>query len=98
MDGWNTTFLLGRPIFKGYVSFREGTLYMYLSLSLSLYIYIYIYPEIRKSVRIVLSVYHILLLSVYRSLCKSLNVLYIYIPILLHLNIYMFTCVSLSKY
>ena len=24
MDGWNTTFLLGRPIFKGYVSFREG--------------------------------------------------------------------------
>ncbi len=25
MDGWNTTFLLGRPIFKGYVSFREGT-------------------------------------------------------------------------
>ena len=26
MDGWNTTFLLGRPIFRGYVSFREGTL------------------------------------------------------------------------
>ena len=25
MDGWNTTFLLGRPIFRGYVSFREGT-------------------------------------------------------------------------
>ncbi len=24
MDGWNTTFLLGRPIFSGYVSFREG--------------------------------------------------------------------------
>ena len=24
MDGWNTTFLLGWPIFKGYVSFREG--------------------------------------------------------------------------
>ena len=23
MDGWNTTFLLGRPIFRGYVSFRE---------------------------------------------------------------------------
>ena len=22
-DGWNTTFLLGRPIFRGYVSFRE---------------------------------------------------------------------------
>ena len=21
MDGWNTTFLLGRPIFRGYVSF-----------------------------------------------------------------------------
>ena len=26
MDGWNTTFLLGRPIFRGYVSFREGNL------------------------------------------------------------------------
>ena len=25
MDGWNTTFLLGRLIFRGYVSFREGT-------------------------------------------------------------------------
>ena len=24
MDGWNTTFLLGLPIFRGYVSFREG--------------------------------------------------------------------------
>ena len=24
MDGWNTTFLLGRPIFRRYVSFREG--------------------------------------------------------------------------
>ena len=24
MDGWNTTFLLNRPIFRGYVSFREG--------------------------------------------------------------------------
>ena len=24
MDGWNTNFLLGRPIFRGYVSFREG--------------------------------------------------------------------------
>ena len=24
MDGWNTTFLLGRPIFRGYVCFREG--------------------------------------------------------------------------
>jgi len=24
MDGWNTTFLLRRPIFRGYVSFREG--------------------------------------------------------------------------
>ena len=22
--GWEPTFLLGRPIFKGYVSFREG--------------------------------------------------------------------------
>ena len=24
MDGWNTTFLLGKLIFRGYVSFREG--------------------------------------------------------------------------
>ena len=24
MDGWNTTFLLGRPIFRGHVNFREG--------------------------------------------------------------------------
>ena len=24
MDGWNTTFLLGRLIFRCYVSFREG--------------------------------------------------------------------------
>ena len=31
MDGWNTTFLLGRPIFRGYDSFREGkTLYNHL--------------------------------------------------------------------
>ncbi len=27
MDGWNTTFLLGRPIFRGYVSFREGNIH-----------------------------------------------------------------------
>ena len=26
MDGWNTTFLLGRPIFRCHVSFRESTL------------------------------------------------------------------------
>ena len=24
MDGWKTTCLLGRPIFRGYVSFGEG--------------------------------------------------------------------------
>ena len=24
MDGWNTTVLLMRPIFRGYVNFREG--------------------------------------------------------------------------
>ena len=24
MDDWKTSFLLGRPIFRGYVSFREG--------------------------------------------------------------------------
>ncbi len=26
MDGWNTSFLLGWPIFRCYVSFREGNL------------------------------------------------------------------------
>ena len=25
MHGWETTFILGRPIFRGYVSFREGS-------------------------------------------------------------------------
>ena len=25
MDGWNTTFLLGRQLFRGYVKLREGT-------------------------------------------------------------------------
>ncbi len=25
MDGWETIYLLGRPSFRGYVSFREGT-------------------------------------------------------------------------
>ena len=24
MDGWNITFLLGWPLFRGYISFREG--------------------------------------------------------------------------
>ena len=28
MDGWNTTFLLGRPIFRGCVSFREGSQFL----------------------------------------------------------------------
>ena len=27
MDGWNTSFLLGWPICRGYVSFREGNYY-----------------------------------------------------------------------
>ena len=26
MDDWKTSFLLGRPIFRCYVSFREGTI------------------------------------------------------------------------
>ena len=30
MDSWNTTFLLGRPIFRGYVSFREGSFFVLL--------------------------------------------------------------------
>ena len=25
MDGWKITYLLGKPSFRGYVSFREGT-------------------------------------------------------------------------
>jgi len=28
MDGWNISFLLGRPIFRGYVSFTEGTIFL----------------------------------------------------------------------
>ncbi len=32
MDGWNTTFLLGRPIFRGYVSFREGSYFVFIIL------------------------------------------------------------------
>ena len=32
MDGWNTTFLLGRPIFRCYVSFREGTNFVVIKL------------------------------------------------------------------
>ncbi len=28
MDGWNTRFLLGWPIFRGYVSFREGNRFL----------------------------------------------------------------------
>ena len=28
MDGWNTTFLLGWPIFRGYVSFRESKVHI----------------------------------------------------------------------
>ena len=31
MDGWNSTFLLGRPIFRGYVSFREGSCHSFFS-------------------------------------------------------------------
>ena len=30
MDGWNTTFLLGRPIFRGYVSLVSGSVYSFL--------------------------------------------------------------------
>ena len=32
MDGWNTSILLGWPIFRGYISFREGShLILYVS-------------------------------------------------------------------
>ena len=30
MDGWNSSFLLGRPIFRGYASFRECTCYTHI--------------------------------------------------------------------
>ena len=33
MDGCNTTFLLGRPIFRGYVSFREGMFFVFFDLA-----------------------------------------------------------------
>ena len=40
MDGWNITFLLGRPIFRGYVSFRECTgKHFQLGLAKRLYIF-----------------------------------------------------------
>ena len=29
MDGWKMKFLLGRPTFRGYVSFREGNIHLY---------------------------------------------------------------------
>ena len=32
MDGWNTSFLLGWPIFRGYVSFK-GCIYIYMGIS-----------------------------------------------------------------
>ena len=32
MDGWNTSFVLGWPIFRCYVSFREGTLFTWIFL------------------------------------------------------------------
>ena len=36
MDGWNTNFRLEWPIFRGYVSFREGIANDYLMPSLKL--------------------------------------------------------------
>ena len=35
MDGWNTSFLLGRPIFRGPVSFREGNLHCHIGVVFS---------------------------------------------------------------
>ena len=34
MDGWNTTFILGNPIFTGYVTFREGRIFLEVALQL----------------------------------------------------------------
>ena len=31
MDGWKTTFLLGRELFRGYVKLREGIFYFFAS-------------------------------------------------------------------
>ncbi len=37
MDDWITSFLLGRPIFRGYVSFREGSNYIVSKLAYNLF-------------------------------------------------------------
>ena len=41
IDGLNTSFLLGWPIFRGYVSFREGTAYGKTPYMYNIYMYIY---------------------------------------------------------
>ncbi len=48
MDGWNTTFQLGRPIFRGYVSFREGNM---IWIVYNVCIYIYIEREREREIR-----------------------------------------------
>ena len=43
MDGWNTSFLWGRSIFRGYVSFREGRFGLFDKLcGTAIYIYIFV--------------------------------------------------------
>ena len=37
MDGWNTSFLLGWPVFRGYVSFREGVYIEFIYCHLSMH-------------------------------------------------------------
>ena len=48
MDGWNTSFLLGWPIFRGYVSFREGNINPDVFFKQS---------QIRKPVRVIVSLF-----------------------------------------
>ena len=48
MDGWNTTFLLGRELFRGHVKLRGGN-FLYLSDLRFLYLYLYLSPVLKVS-------------------------------------------------
>ncbi len=40
IDGWKTTFLLKKPMFRGYVSFREGKMFFSTSIQWELWDFI----------------------------------------------------------
>ena len=48
MDGWNTTFLFGRELFRGHVKLRGGN-FLYLSDLRFLYLYLYLSPVLKVS-------------------------------------------------